>query len=307
MQTATFLSSDHQTNIHYTIWTPQGNPRAVLVLFHGMLEYGARYDEFARALNTQGIVVYAHDHLGHGHSMTDSSKRGHFADRRGNDYVIHDCLHMVDLAHADYPDLPLFLMGHSMGSFLTRQLLHQFYLPKLNGIILMGTGYLPEKVVRLGQWITTAIADAKGSMHKSAFVNAVFMGMNNRRCFPHRSKNDWLTRDNDRADAFGTNPLIIDDFTVRAYADMLTGMLTNYDPAELAKLDTTVPMVLLSGASDPIGDYGKGVSRLFSQYQLLGYNDLGLCLYPGARHELLNETNRDEVTKDILDWMNARI
>lgn len=307
MQTATFLSADHQTNIHYNIWTPETSPRAVLVLFHGMLEYGARYDEFARALNKQGIVVYAHDHLGHGHSMTDPSKRGHFADRRGNDYVIHDCLHMVDLAHADYPNLPLFLMGHSMGSFLTRQLLHQFYLPTLSGVILMGTGHLPEKVVRLGQWITTAIAEAKGNMHKSAFVNAVFMGMNNRRCFPRRSKNDWLTRDNDRADRFGTNPLIIDDFTVRAYADMLTGMLTNYDPAELAKLDTTVPMLLLSGASDPIGDYGKGVSRLFSQYQLLGYNDLGLCLYPGARHELLNETNRDEVTKDILDWMNARI
>lgn len=307
MHTATFLSADHLTNIHYNIWTPESTPRAVLVLFHGMLEYAARYDEFARALNAEGIVVYAHDHLGHGHSMTDSSKRGHFADRRGNDFVIHDCLHMVDIAHGDYPDLPLFLMGHSMGSFLTRQLLHQFYLPPLSGVILMGTGHLPKNVVKLGQALTTAIANFKGNMHKSTLVNTLFMGMNNRRCFPRRSKNDWLTRDNERADHFGTNPLIIDDFTVRAYADMLTGMLTNYDPAELAKLDTSVPMVLLSGASDPIGDYGKGLSRLFNQYQLLGYNDLGLCLYPGARHELLNETNREEVTKDILEWLNARI
>ena len=307
MQTATFLSADHQTTIHYNIWTPSCTPRAVLVLFHGMLEYGARYDEFARALNAQGIIVYAHDHLGHGYSMTDSSKRGHFADRRGNDYVIHDCLHMVDKAHTDYPDLPLFLMGHSMGSFLTRQLLHQFYLPTLNGVILMGTGHLPKNIVKLGQCITSAIADYKGSMHKSALVHALFMGLNNRRCFPRRSKNDWLTRDIERANRFSTNPLIIDDFTVRAYADMLTGMLTNYDPTALAKLDTTVPIVLLSGASDPIGDYGKGLSRLFNQYQLLGYNDLGLCLYPGARHELLTETNREEVTKDIIDWMNAHI
>ena len=236
MQTATFLSADHKTTIHYNIWTPSCSPRAVLVLFHGMLEYGARYDEFARALNAQGIVVYAHDHLGHGYSMTDSSKRGHFADRRGNDYVIHDCLHMVDKAHADYPNLPLFLMGHSMGSFLTRQLLHQFYLPRLNGVILMGTGHLPKNIVKLGQCITSAIADYRGSMHKSALVHALFMGLNNRRCFPRRSKNDWLTRDIERANRFSTNPLIIDDFTVRAYADMLTGMLTNYDPTPPCQL-----------------------------------------------------------------------
>ena len=184
MQTATFLSADHQTNIHYNIWTPETSPRAVLVLFHGMLKYGARYDEFARALNGQGIVVYAHDHLGHGHSMTDPSKRGHFADRRGNDYVIHDCLHMVDLAHADYPNLPLFLMGHSMGSFLTRQLLHQFYLPTLSGVILMGTGHLPEKVVRLGQWITTAIAEAKGQYAQERLCECRLYGHEQSPLFP---------------------------------------------------------------------------------------------------------------------------
>ena len=307
MAIATFLSTDHTTDIYYNAWLPEGTPRAVIVLFHGMLEYSARYEEFAQAANAHGIAVYAHDHLGHGYSMTDPSKRGHFADRNGNDYVIHDCLHMVDLAHERHPDVPLFLMGHSMGSFLTRQLLHQFYLPKLSGVILMGTGHLPEAFVRFGKAVTTAIAKHKGPMHKSAFVNAVFLGMNNRRIVPRRSKNDWLTRDNARADAFGTNPRIIDDFTVRAYADMLSGMLTNYDPTELANLDTSVPILLLSGAEDPIGDYGHGLHRLLNQYQLLGYEDLALCLYPGARQELLNETNRDEDTQDILDWIDERL
>lgn len=307
MSTETFLSADRCTEIHYHAWLPDDAPRAVLVLFHGMLEHSARYADFAAALNAQGIAVYAQDHLGHGESVHPENPRGHFADCGGNGFVIRDCLHMLELAHATHPKAPLFLMGHSMGSFLTRQLLHQFTLPALSGVILMGSGHQARAAVRLAHAVTGAVARHKGTRHKSDILYKLILGSNNRRCHPHRSNFDWLSRLPENADAFAADPLIADNFTAQAYHDMLGGMLTNYDPRRLAALDTSIPILILSGDADPIGEYGKGVRRLLSDYQALGYNDATMILYEGARHELLNETNRDQVTADILNWMEQRM
>ena len=307
MSTETFLSADRCTEIHYHAWLPEGTPRAVLVLFHGMLEHSARYAEFAAALNTQGFAVYAQDHLGHGRSVHPENLHGHFADCGGNGFVIRDCLQMLTLAHAAHPKAPLFLMGHSMCSFLTRQLLHQFPLPALSGVILMGSGHPARAAVRLAPAVAGAVARHKGTRHKSDILYKLILGSNNRRCHPHRSNFDWLSRLPENADAFAADPLIADNFTAQAYHDMLGGMLTNYDPRRLAALDTSIPILILSGDADPIGEYGKGVRRLLSDYQALGYNDATMILYEGARHELLNETNRDQVTADILNWMEQRM
>lgn len=303
----TFPSADRRTDIHYHVWLPDTAPRAVLVLFHGMLEHSARYADFAAALNSQGIAVYAQDHLGHGKSVHADSLHGHFADEGGNACVIRDCLHMLEIAHAAYAKAPLFVMGHSMGSFLTRQLLHQFTLPQLSGVILMGSGQQARAAVRLGHAVTGAVARFCGRSHKSNVLYKLILGSNNLRCRPHHSNFDWLSRDPANGDAFANDPLNADNFTAQAYHDMLGGMLTNYDPRRLASLDTSVPVLILSGDADPIGEYGRGTRRLHESYQALGYKDLHMILYPGARHELLNETNRRQVTADILAWMNAHL
>lgn len=307
MSTETFLSADRCTEIHYHAWLPDDAPRAVLVLFHGMLEHSARYADFAAALNAQGIAVYAQDHLGHGESVHPENPRGHFADCGGNGFVIRDCLHMLELAHAAHPKAPLFLMGHSMGSFLTRQLLHQFTLPALSGVILMGSGHQARAAVRLAHAVTGAVARHKGTRHKSDILYKLILGSNNRRCHPHRSNFDWLSRLPENADAFAADPLIADNFTAQAYHDMLGGMLTNYDPRRLATMDTSIPLLILSGDADPIGEYGNGVSRLLNMYQALGCDDVSMIIYEGARHELLNETNSRQVTADILAWMNTHL
>ncbi|MDO4281141.1 MAG: alpha/beta hydrolase [Peptococcaceae bacterium] len=307
MEKATFLSADHQTEITYHLWQPADDARAVLVLFHGMLEYGERYAPFAEALNARGIIVYAPDHLGHGDSVTGPDMRGHFADRGGNACVLRDCYQMLTLAHAAHPDLPLFVMGHSMGSFLTRQLLHSYPLPALAGVLLMGTGNQPRAAVAFGKLVTGTFARIFGPRHKSPLLFKLILGSNNLRFRPRKNDYDWLSRDEFSTDAFAHNPRIVDNFTCQAYADMLGGMLTNYDPARLKMLDTTIPVFILSGAADPIGGYGKGLEQLRDDYAALGYQDLTLRLYPDARHELLNEINRDRVTADIVDWIEGRI
>ncbi|MEE0511234.1 MAG: alpha/beta fold hydrolase [Peptococcaceae bacterium] len=301
----TFPSADHRTTIHYHAWLPETTPRAVLVLFHGMLEYSGRYEPFANALNAQGIAVYAQDHLGHGESVHPASQHGHFADTNGNRFVINDCLHMLSIAHAAHPQAPLFLMGHSMGSFLARQLRHQFSLPALSGVILMGSGKQPRLAVKAAQAFTAAIAKQAGIEHKSPLLFKLILGGNNRRCHPRRNSYDWLSRDPDRTDAFASDKRNCDNFTAQAYNDMLTGMLTNYDARRTSTIDTSVPLLILSGDADPIGEYGKGIIRLRDDFLALGCNDVRVILYPGARHELLNEINRDQVTRDILDWLNA--
>lgn len=307
MSTETFLSADRCTEIHYHVWLPEGTPRAVLVLFHGMLEHSARYTEFAAALNAQGFAVYAQDHLGHGRSVHPENLHGHFADCGGNGFVIRDCLQMLTLAHAAHPKAPLFLMGHSMGSFLARQLLHQFSLPKLSGVILMGSGRQAKGLVRFAHAVTGAVARHKGARHKSDVLYKLILGSNNLRCHPHRTSFDWLSRVPENADAFATDPLNADNFTAQAYCDMLSGMLTNYDERRLAALDTSVPVLILSGDADPIGEYGRGTRRLLAEYEARGYSDATMILYPDARHELLNETNREQVTTDILAWMEAHL
>lgn len=303
----TFPSADRRTAIHYHAWLPEETPRAVLVLFHGMLEHSARYADFAAALNACGIAVYAQDHLGHGESVHTSSLRGHFADDSGNQFVIRDCLHMLELAHSAHPKAPLFLMGHSMGSFLARQLLHQFSLPALSGVILMGSGQQPRIAVRFAHFVTGLIAHYSGPRHKSPLLFKLILGGNNRRCHPRHNDFDWLSRDTANSDAFAADPLNADNFTAQAYHDMLGGMLTNYDPQRLATIDTSVPLLILSGDADPIGEYGKGTRRLADDFRALGCEDVQMILYPGARHELLNETNRTQVTNDILAWIEKHL
>ena len=307
MATSSFLSADGVTDIHYHIWLPDAPPRAVLVIFHGMLEYSTRYEEFARFLNHHDIAVFAQDHLGHGNSCATPAQRGHFGNTNGNSNVIQDCHEMVTIANEAYPDLPLFLLGHSMGSFLLRQLLHQCELPPLAGVLLMGTGQMPENVIRLGRNIAKGVSIVRGPAYKSQLLYKLLLGSNNKRIRDHHSKSDWLSRDHVRVDAYDGNPMIIDNFTAKAYSDMLSGMLTNYDAHRLSSLDTHIPLILLSGDADPIGSYGKGVEKLYDQYEALGYEDLTLKLYPGARHELLNETNRGEVMDDILAWLDNHI
>lgn len=304
MPNQTFPSSDRGSQIFYHSWLPEEAPKAVLVLFHGMLEHAGRYEDFATALKNAGMAIYAPDHLGHGQS---AALKGHFADDYGNAKVVRDMLTMVDIAHKNHPKAPLFLMGHSMGSFLTRQLLHTYTLPHLSGVILMGTGYQPKVVIQFARALTALVAKTKGKRYKSALLHKLIMGSNNARIHPKTGPFAWLTRDEAIASAFTQDPLNGDVFTAQGYNDMFTGILTNYDPGRLAALDLDVPVLITSGDADPIGGYGKALINLYDDYQALGYTDLTLYLYDGARHELFNETNKDEVIQDIYDWMADRI
>ena len=301
-----FPSKDGQTSIHAIEWSPEGEKKAVLQLCHGMVEYIDRYDSFARYLTEQGFVVVGNDHLGHGSSVIDEKHRGYFDSKMGNEYVIGDIHHLRKLTREKYPDLPYFILGHSMGSFLVRQYI-ELHGEGLAGAVVMGTGIQPAVVLAGGRAMCRLIALFHGWFYRSRLIDNMAFGSYNKRFEPARTPNDWLTRDEKIVDAYIEHPWTGFCFTVSAYNQMFRGMQFVQDRENLKRLDQSLPILMVSGADDPVGDYGKGVEKVYNMYRDYGMKDVKMKLYPSDRHEILNEIDKETVYKDILDWMNEKL
>lgn len=299
-QTFSLPSTCSGENIFCRLAEPKGTLRGVVQISHGMSEHIDRYLPFFRFLANEGFVVCGNDHLGHGKSCPDSSRLGFFAPEKGYQYLIED-LHLVSLElKKRYPDLPFFLFGHSMGSMIVRLYLSK-YSSLLTGVVICGTAG-PNPASKAGMLLCRQVISSKGMMHRSQKLKQLIFGSYNNR-FSH-PKNDcaWLSRDEQMVDAYRKDPLCNFPFTAAAYLDLLS--LQYYSNTRLwyQTLDPNLPMLLISGSMDPVGNYGKGVTAIEKQLRRVGVRDLTMWLYPDARHELLNETNRDEVMRDVLSW-----
>lgn len=300
-----FPSSDGVTQIHAIEWLPDGEVKAVLQICHGMVEYVDRYDGFAKYLAERGFLVVGHDHLGHGESVQDEDHLGFFHETSGNKYVISD-IHRLRLAtEKKFQGVPYFMMGHSMGSFLLRQYL-TMRAEGLAGAIIMGTGYMPNGLLTVGQLVCKAIASVKGWNYRSEFVNQLGMGGYNKQFEPSDSTKDWITSDEEMRKAYEADPLCSFIFTVNGYYQMFEGMKTLTRKGAIEKIPRDLPVIFVSGAEDPVGSNGVGVTRVFQKYEQSGIKDIQMKLYPGDRHEILNETDRMEVYEDLYQWLDAR-
>lgn len=300
-----YPSSDGVTQIHAIEWLPDGEVKAVLQICHGMVEYIDRYDGFAKYLTERGFCVVGHDHLGHGKSVQSQEYLGFFHETDGNKFVITDIHKLRCMIRKEYPEVPYFMMGHSMGSFLLRQYLAMRG-EGLAGAIIMGTGYMPYGLLAAGQKVCKAIAAVKGWNYRSEFVNQLGMGGYNKQFEPSESTKDWITSDEEMRKAYEADPLCSYTFTVNGYYQMFEGMKTLTKKGAVEKIPKDLPVFFVSGAEDPVGENGKGVMKVFQQYQNSGLKDVQIKLYPGDRHEILNETDRMEVYEDLYQWMNAR-
>lgn len=301
-----YPSKDGRTQIHAIEWVPEGPVRGVVQIAHGMVEFIDRYDRFAGVLAEHGFYVTGNDHLGHGKSVTDSDQLGYFAERGGNACVIGDMHHLRQKTAQTYPDVPYFLFGHSMGSFLVRQYI-EIYGEGLAGAVIMGTGYQPRQTLDAGMAMTSAMARAKGGHFRSSLVNNMALGSYNKAFEPARTAADWLTRDEEIVDAYVAEPLCQFMFTVNGYNNLFRGMRYAQDARNLEKIPKILPVLVVSGAKDPVGDFGKGPAKVAQSYLEHGLRDVTFKLYPEDRHELLNELDKECVDRDILEWMNARM
>lgn len=301
-----YLSCDRKTKIHAVAWKPdQKKVRAVVQICHGMAEYIERYEEFALWLTERGYYVTGHDHLGHGKSVVSERDYGYFPEKNGNECVIGDIRKLYLITRHHYPDCPYFMLGHSMGSLLLRQYIQE-YGKEIDGAIIMGTGYKPYLMVMAGEILCKAMAVIRGGAYRSRFIDRMVFGGFNQSFEPGDTGKEWLSANGENVVQYTKDPLCGFVFTVNAYRQMFRGMRTLTGKG-VRKVSKSVPILFVSGAEDPVGDFGVGVSKVYEQFRNEGIRDVSIKLYPGYRHEILNEKDKMQVFQDIESWMERRM
>ena len=292
------------TPIHVNRWLPEGSPRAAVQVAHGMAEHSDRYGRFAEALTAAGFAVYAGDHRGHKGTASTHDEEGYFADKDGWATAVGDLVSITETIRAEQPGLPVVLFGHSMGSFLSRAYAAEPAGRELAGLVLSGTAGDPGALGAVGGVIASLQGRIRGRRHRSGLMNTLSFGQYNAAFKPNRTEFDWLSRDPAEVDKYIADEWCGNVFTAGFYADLLGGLRAINSDALVAKVPHDLPILILSGDQDPVGDNGKGPTAVAEQYRRAGVTDVTLTLYPGGRHEMLNETNRDEVTTDIVEWID---
>ena len=298
-----FLSSDGKNNIHAELYIPDTEPRGVIQISHGMIDYVGRYKALAEFLTSFGYVVAGNDHLGHGGSVRCEDDFGFFADRDGYRLVIDDLKKMNVILHGEYPDLPIVMLGHSMGSFLAR-LYAVKYPDTISGLIIHGTGG-KNPLLAPGKLIVKLLRLIKGDRHRSPFVEGLAFGSYNARFDKSEGEWAWLTRDLEQVADRNTDKRTNFKFTLAGYTDLFAALGESNSKEWYANYPKELPTLVMSGSMDPVGNYGRGVEEVYSGLVAAGVTNARLRLYEGARHELFNETNRQECFNDILEWLGA--
>lgn len=286
------------TEIFYTKWIPE-NVNGILQIAHGMAEYINRYDAFARFMADNGFAVYGEDHRVHGRTGQKQGPLGKLAQKNGYNIVTDDIKTLTDIAKADYPDVPVILLGHSMGSFLVRNYAAS-YSDNIDKLIIMGTGG-PNPASGMGIFVVNLFAAFYGEDYQSKFVDSLAFGSYNKRT-AGRTKFDWLSVNEDNVDRYIADDMCGFYFTLSGFRDLFKVLASVSGKHWAEKIRKDLPVLLLSGAEDPVGSYGEGVKQVQTMLNSAGVDNNSIKLYNGMRHEILNDNDRVSVYNDILKF-----
>ncbi len=290
-----FLSSDQKSTVHVKIW-PVENPKALLQITHGMSEFIERYDAFAEYLNQYGIYVVGHDHIGHGQSA-DPKDYGYFGEEGGWLCFAEDFEKLRKIVRNEFPDIPYFVMGHSMGSFVARTWFAK-YAKDVDGVIFMGTAG-SHPAIKMGKSLVKLLKKVKGGRYVSKLVTAMSFGSYNKHIPDAKTYNDWLTRDDAVVSEYVKDPRCGFSFSLAGYYDLFSMLQFINSPGWYDDVPGDIPVLLLAGGDDPVGEYGKGPAEVAEKMQEAGCGDVSLLIYEGMRHEVLNEFGKETVMDDI--------
>jgi Lysophospholipase len=300
-----FDSRDGVNKIHAVKWIPdRDKPVCILQVIHGMAEYIERYEEFAQVMAEKGILVTGEDHLGHGKSVGENGTYGYFCERDAATVVVRDSHRLKKMVQEQYPGVPYFILGHSMGSFILRNYLCR-YGTGIHAAVIVGTGMQPKPLLMMGKAVAAVQKVFTGSKHPSGLLNALSFGSYNKRIPNEKTMMDWLTKDEKIVDAYLEDPLCGFTFTVNGFQTLLELVSRLYKRENLEKMPKELPVLFVAGEADPVGDYGKGVKRAYRSFIDAGMKNVKMKLYENDRHELLNEMDREQVYEDIYQWMSS--
>ncbi len=300
-----YYPSAGQGAIHGCRWEPEGKPWAVVQIVHGIAEHVGRYDAFADFLTGQGILVVAEDHMGHGGSVGQEDTLGYFTG--GWFKAVQDTHRLLLNTRMEYPDVPYFLFGHSMGSFMTRTLIAKYPNSGVHGVVLSGTGWIHRALINTATAASTLVGTKYGYDKPNSLLNTLAFGTYNNKIEHKRTEYDPLTRDSRVVDAYIADPLCGFIPTAGLLKDMMSGLRYIQEPAHLQRMRKDMPVLFVSGSDDPVGGYGKGVKQTARAFHEAGMENVTVRLYPLCRHELLNEFNKEEVMDFVLQWIRKQV
>jgi len=298
-------SSDGKNQLHVYIWEPKEKPIAILQISHGMCEHMSRYDEFAKFMNDNKVLVIGNDHLGHGNTAKEGDL-GYFGAGKSK-VVVDDLFKVTQYAKENYgSDIPYFLLGHSMGSFMARRYI-MTYGSEISGVILSGTGSQPGIVLAGGKLVASIVGAVKGDRYRSTLIKGMAFGAYLKKIENPRTVSDWLCKDEEIVDKYENDPFCKYDFTVDGYKTLFDSISFIQKSENIRKIPTDLPIIFISGTEDPVGNYGKAVEQVYDTYEAAGIKDIEMILYHEGRHEMLNEVEREGVYEDIDTWIKMHI
>ncbi len=300
-------SASGVADIYIRCWQPNEGVKGVFQIIHGMAEHGERYEKLAYYLCEKGFAVVADDHVGHGKSVNSDDDLGYFGEKGGWNAFVEDEKAVTELMKKEFPEMPIIIYGHSMGSFICREYIRRYGNDSyVKGAIICGTsGKNPAAAIAIG--LAGTIAKIKGSRHRSEFINNLAFGTYNKQIPNPRTPFDWLTTDESIVDKY-----IADDycgflFTAAGYKDLFTILNTVSGKSWYSGINKDLPILLIAGREDPVGAYSKGVHEVFNGLKNVGVKDVVIKIYPGMRHEIHNEAGFEKVFEDLASWSLSKI
>lgn len=302
-----FDSRDGKTRLHAVRWIPEGKVICILQIVHGMAEYVERYEEFARYMAEKGVLVTGEDHLGHGKSVPQGGAYGYFCKQDPATVVVRDVHRLKKMTQEEYPGVPYVILGHSMGSFIFRNYLSR-YGTGIQGAIICGTGSMPAPVILSAKAVAKMQKLFVGEKHVSKLLDSLAFGSYNKRIKQHETAFDWLAGNKPVVEAYMKDPLCGFVFTINGFETLFELINRAQKPENMRKIPKELPVFFIAGEEDPVGDYGAGVERVYKSYkEELGIKNVKIKLYAGDRHEILNESDKEQIYEDIYPWLMERV
>ena len=298
-----YYSLSQNGNIKGYKWTNiDKKPIGIVTISHGMAEHIDRYDEFANELCKAGYIVFGHNHRGHKDSILTDDDYGYMSDEDNFNILVDDLKEIIDQIKNEYPELPIYLFGHSMGSFVSQRFV-ELYGNKINGLILCGSSKNPMYLVKPGMFLAKLVINFKGRRYRSKFIDKIVFGSYNKKFKPNRTDFDWLNSNPDEVDIYMKDKYCGGIFTVSYFYDLFKGMKEisqNYD-----LIPKRLPILIISGDKDPVGGCGKYITNLYKTLKDEKISDLEMILYKNGRHEILKEYSKKQIFNDVINWLEA--
>ena len=286
--------------IHCCQWLPDGEPVGVVQIIHGVAEYIARYDTFASFLASNGFLVVGEDHPGHGKSVGEGEQFGYLT---GGWMSVVRTIHLLyGKTRTENPRIPYFMLGHSMGSFLLRTYLFTYH-AEISGAILSGTGWQPDAILPAGVLLCREEASRLGERSSSSLLQNMIFGSYNKKFMPNRTPYDWVCSQECVVDDYAKDPFCTWLPTIQLCTEMMKGLQMIQRRSNLERMQKKLPVFFFAGQLDPVGNMGNGVLKTVQAFKKVGMEDVLVELYPNMRHEYLNETGKEKVFQDVLNWI----